>query len=116
MINPTRGSGPIVRPFISGTRQIVFIALSVFALHRRRHGCANRTTFKSEVIDPTMITGDIRFYDCRGWRDQNQPYPRRRIDPTMRKVLPLAAISSSRQAARRLNLGFSPFAQHSIIL
>lgn len=24
------------------------------------------STFKSEVIDPTMITGDMRFYDFRG--------------------------------------------------
>ena len=29
----------------------------------------------SELIAPSTLTGDFRFYDFRRWHDQNQPYP-----------------------------------------
>jgi hypothetical protein len=74
------------------------------------------STFKSEVIDPTTITGDIRFYDFRGWHDQNHPYPTqpyRSYDAQGTAAGGDFKLKTGQLAG--FNLGFALFTQHSII-
>jgi hypothetical protein len=102
-------------------RIIVLVALGLLALRPGGVRAAGdepgvSSTVRSEVMDPTSITGSIRFYDFRRWHDQNQPYPGqpgRSYDSQGTAVGGDLELKSGELAG--FSAGISLFTQHSLI-